>query len=140
MTDGLARVPGKNIILVADDEGTIVRMATTILSGAGYRAIVVSNGVEGVEQYRRFHEEICLVLTDVVMPGGGGLEMAQKILEFDPAAKILFMSGYSDALLEVQAQKKFPLIRKPFLPADLLRKINEVVGPADDLGAGAGAV
>ena len=59
--------------------------------------------------------------------------MAQKILEFDPKAKILFMSGYSDAALEVQARKKFPFIRKPFLPADLIRKISEVLGPAGDV-------
>ena len=60
------------------------------------------------------------------MPDGGGIEMAQKIREFDPDAKILFMSGYSDAALEVQARTNSPFIRKPFLPADLIRKINDV--------------
>src|SRR4051812_38890492 len=99
---------GKNLVLVADDEGSIVRMATTILSGAGFRAAVVSGGNEGIRAYRELHKEICLVLTDVVMPDGGGLEMAQNILEFDPKAKILFMSAYSDAALEVKAQQRFP--------------------------------
>ena len=65
------------------------------------------------------------MLTDVVMPGGGGIDMALKIREIDPGAKILFMSGYSDAALEVQARTNYPFIRKPFLPADLIRKINE---------------
>src|SRR5690242_19998715 len=107
---------GKNLVLVADDEGTIVRMATAILSGAGFRAVVVSSGNQGFKTYCEFQNEICLVLTDVVMPDGGGLEMARDILEFDPQAKILFMSGYSDAALEVRARQKFPFIRKPFLP------------------------
>src|SRR4051812_48857048 len=104
MPDGPLTPLAKKLVLVADDEDAIVRMATTILSGAGYRAIVVRNGVEGLQKYRESRDQICLVLTDVVMPGGGGLEMAQQILEFDPTAKILLMSGYSDALLEVQAR------------------------------------
>jgi two-component system cell cycle sensor histidine kinase/response regulator CckA len=130
---------GKNLVLVADDEGTIVRMATTILSAAGFRAVVVSSGNEGFRAYREFQDQICLVLTDVVMPDGGGLEMAKRILEFDPKAKILFMSGYSDAALEVEARKKFRFIRKPFLPADLLRKIAELLG-SEKLDADAHAV
>lgn len=126
---------GPNLVLVADDEGTILRMATTILSGAGFRAVVAADGPAGVELYREMRDEICLVLSDVVMPGGDGLDMAQAILEIDPAAKILFMSGYSDAALEVQARKTFPFIRKPFLPSDLIRKISEVLGRDENAGA-----
>ena len=131
---------GKNLVLVADDEGTIVRMATTILSGAGFRAVVVSGGNEGLRTYRDRQQEICLVLSDVVMPNGGGQEMVQKILEFDPKAKILLMSGYSDASLEVEARKKFPFIRKPFLPDDLMRKIREVLAAGDTQDADATSV
>ena len=71
------------------------------------------------------------------MPDGGGIEMALKIREFDPDVKILFMSGYSDAALEVQARTNYPFIRKPFLPADLIRKINEVLGTSGTASAGA---
>ena len=79
---------GKNLVLVADDEGAIVRMATTILSGAGFRAVSGERRERGVwRSYRELQNEICLVLTDVVMPDGGGLEMAQKILELDPESK-----------------------------------------------------
>jgi len=131
---------GKNLVMVADDEGSIARMVTTILSGAGFRAVVVRNGNEGVRTYRELQQEICLVLSDVVMPNGGGLEMAQRILEFDPKAKILFMSGYSDAALEVKAQKKFPFIRKPFLPDDLVRKIREVLDAGNKIDADVRAV
>jgi len=128
----------KKMVLVVDDEEVIVRMATTILSAGGYRAAVADNGVEGLRQYREHRDEIVLVLTDIVMPESGGLEMAQKIREIDPAVKILFMSGYSNALQEVRARRKFPFIRKPFLPADLLRKITEVMNDNEDFGAGAG--
>jgi FixJ family two-component response regulator len=117
---------GKNLILVADDENIILRMATTILSNAGFRAIVVTDGIEGVRTFRE-------------LPGGGGLEMAQAILEVDPNAKIIFMSGYSDAALEVQARTRFPFIRKPFLSTDLLSKIEETLRGPDDRSATAGS-
>jgi DNA-binding NtrC family response regulator len=130
---------GKNLILVADDENIILRMATTILSNAGFRAIVVTDGIEGVRTFRELRDQICLVLTDVIMPGGGGLEMAQAILEVDPNAKIIFMSGYSDAALEVQARTRFPFIRKPFLSTDLLSKIEETLRGPDDRSATAGS-
>ena len=131
---------GKNLVMVADDEGAIARMVTTILSGAGFRAAVVKSGNEGVRVYRELQQDICLVLSDVVMPDGGGLEMAQQILEIDPKAKILLMSGYSDAALEVKAQKKFPFIRKPFLPDDLVRKIREVLDAGNKIDADVRAV
>ena len=56
-----------------------------------------------------------------------GLEMAAKIREQDPDAKILFMSGYPDAVLEQQARKTSPVIRKPFLQADLIEKIRSIL-------------
>jgi two-component system, cell cycle sensor histidine kinase and response regulator CckA len=128
MTDGSRPSPDRNLVLVVDDEDAIVRMATTILSAAGFQAVVANSGTEGARRYLESRERIRLVLTDVVMPGGGGLEMAAEILKHDPTAKILLMSGYSDAQLELQAHQKFPFIRKPFLPSDLMRRISEVAG------------
>jgi CheY-like chemotaxis protein len=55
------------------------------------------------------------------MPIMDGLRMVEKILELEPEMKTLFMTGYSDAQLEVLARTRFPLIRKPFLPPHLER-------------------
>jgi two-component system, cell cycle sensor histidine kinase and response regulator CckA len=128
----------KNLVLIVDDEAMILRMASTIVANAGYRAVVASDGASGLDIFREFHDQICLVLTDVVMPNQSGLEMAELILEIEPHARIVFMSGYSDAALEVQARTKFPFIRKPFLASDLLRKIQETLGASGDRGALAG--
>jgi two-component system cell cycle sensor histidine kinase/response regulator CckA len=125
------------MILIAEDEPMVVRVITMAVSNAGFRVCVVNDGVAGFEEFRHFGDEICLVLTDVVMPDGGGIEMALKIREIDPDVKILFMSGYSDAVLEVQARTNYPFIRKPFLPADLIRKINDVLGISGTATAGA---
>lgn len=105
-------------------------MATAAVGTAGYRVIVAGDGTAAWEEWLTHREEICLVLSDVVMPEMDGLALAEKILEADPAAKILMMSGYSDAALEVRARKTLPFIRKPFLTGDLLRKIGSMTDGA----------
>jgi FixJ family two-component response regulator len=75
------------------------------------------------------------VLTDIVMPSLHGIDMAEKILAIDPAVKILVMSGYSDRLLEVQARRKFPFIRKPFINAVLIEKIQSLIQLSDAAGS-----
>lgn len=113
---------------MVDDEPTVVRMATTALALGGYRAVVAENGVAGYECYVAMPGDVALVLADVIMPIMSGIEMSEKIVESHPAAKILLMSGYSDDVIDVQARQRFPFIRKPFLPADLIRKIERLIG------------
>jgi two-component system cell cycle sensor histidine kinase/response regulator CckA len=125
------RLSPKNIILVVEDEPIIVRMATVALSTVGFRAAVAENGVAGLECYVAMKDEICLVLSDIMMPISTGVELADKIREREPDAKILLMSGYSDNELVKDAQNRYPFIRKPFLPDELIRKIRFVLGPDD---------
>ena len=120
-------------ILIVDDEPGVLRVASAAISTVGYRAIVAENGARGWEEWQAHRDEICLVLSDVMMPEMDGLALAEKILEADPEAKILMMSGYSDAALEVRARKRLPFIRKPFLTGDLLRKIGSMAGGAQNL-------
>jgi len=72
-----------------------------------------------------------MILSDIMMPISTGVEMADKIREMEPGAKILLMSGYSDNELVKEAQNRYPFIRKPFLPDELIRKIRFVLGPDD---------
>jgi len=117
----------RGVALIDDDEKMILRLATTVLASAGFRPVVAENGVTGFETYVNLRDQIAFVLADVVMPGGSGLDMARRIKEIDSEAKIVIMSGYSDAALEVEARKLFPYLRKPFLREDLLRKVSEVL-------------
>jgi two-component system cell cycle sensor histidine kinase/response regulator CckA len=133
MTDPVAS--RKNIVLVVDDEQIILRLATTAIAEAGFRAAVAENGVAGLECYLKLKDEICLVLADVLMPWVDGIEMAERILEIEPNAKIVLMSGYSDAVLQTQKRNPaLPFIRKPFLSADLVQKIRSVIGAAAAAG------
>ena len=93
------------------------------LSMAGFRAAVAENGQAGLEMFDALRDEVCLVLSDVMMPVCNGVEMADRIRELDTGIPILLMSGYSDHALVRDAQVRYPVVRKPFLPADLVRRI-----------------
>jgi DNA-binding response OmpR family regulator len=120
----------KNIVLVVDDEPMILRTASAALAGIGLRVIVAEDGQAGWESFTKFQDEICLVLTDIVMPVVNGLELAERIREMRPEMKILLMSGYSDKALEIEGRLNFAFIRKPFLPTDLVRRISGMLGRA----------
>lgn len=122
----------KDLILCVDDEAIVLRSCSIAVAQAGYRVAVAENGAAGLEAFMRLRDDVCLVLADVVMPGKiNGIEMAVKILAIAPDMKILVMSGYSDEILEVEGHSRLPLIRKPFLPDALMRKIRLVLGTPD---------
>jgi two-component system, cell cycle sensor histidine kinase and response regulator CckA len=120
----------QGVVLVIDDEQIVLRMATSALASAGFRAVVAENGAAGLEAFMQHQDEICLVLADVVMPFLGGLELARRILAIRPGTGILLMSGYSDQVIQVGHQ--FPLIRKPFLPDRLISEIRQILRQAKD--------
>ena len=120
----------KNIVLVVDDEPMILRTASAAVAGIGLRVIVAEDGQVGWESFTKLQDEICLVLTDIVMPVVNGLELAERIREMRPDMKILLMSGYSDKALEIEGRLNFAFIRKPFLPTDLVRHISGMLGRA----------
>jgi DNA-binding NtrC family response regulator len=124
-------VPPKNIVLVVEDEPLVIRVVTVALSLVGFRAAVAENGVSGLETFASMRNEICLVLSDVRMPISSGVEMADKICELAPGARILLMSGYSDDELVREAQRRYAFIRKPFLADELIRKIRFTLGKDD---------
>jgi DNA-binding NtrC family response regulator len=117
------------LILVVDDEPTVLRSVTTALAMDGFRVMVAENGVAGLEAFMIAPDDVILVLTDIVMPAMNGLEMAEKIRAIRPHARILLMTGYSDAVLLTLSEPSLPLIRKPFLPDDLLRAVHRVLEP-----------
>ena len=86
-----------------------------------------ANGLSdaALEVCRRAAPEIDLVLTDVVMPGMGGRELAQQVAERWPEMKVLFMTGYTEdsVVRRTVAEGAIPLVQKPFTPAALLDKV-----------------
>jgi len=121
--------PRGDLILVVDDEPIVLRSVTAALAMAGYRVMVAENGVAGLDAFMSAPYEINLVLADVVMPFMSGTELAERIREIRPSAKIILMSGYSEAVILRKNGVKLPLLRKPFLPEDLVRVIRANLNP-----------
>jgi two-component system cell cycle sensor histidine kinase/response regulator CckA len=93
--------------------------------------LVAENSAAGLEVFMEFKDEICLVLSDIVMPAVNGIEMAERILQIEPQAKILVMSGYSNDVIELQGRNRFPFIRKPFMYSMLIEKMQSVMCASD---------
>jgi DNA-binding response OmpR family regulator len=122
--------------LVVEDESIVVRMITMALSMAGFRASVAENGDKGYDQFLAHRDEICMVLADVMMPVRNGLEMADRIRGLAPDLPILLLTGYSDHALVSEAQTRYTVIRKPFLPTDLIARVQAALDKASQKGAG----
>jgi two-component system cell cycle sensor histidine kinase/response regulator CckA len=126
---GYPEIMRKDIVLCVDDEPIVLRACTIAVAHAGFRAVIAENGAAGLETFLALQDEICLVLSDIIMPAVSGIQMADSILQIAPATKILLMSGYSDEVLERQGRIRFPFIRKPFIYTVLLDKIRSLIDP-----------
>ncbi|HEU5049920.1 MAG TPA: response regulator [Gemmatimonadales bacterium] len=116
-------------ILVVEDEPVVRRLARMALEEVGYAVIEAADGGEALEALRRADGTVQLVLSDVVMPGMGGQELAQVLRADRPELPLLFMSGYQGedvtdrGLLEPGAA----FIQKPFAPEELTRRVRALL-------------
>lgn len=122
----------KNIVLCVDDEPIVLRACSTALAMAGFRPVVAENGAAGLEVFSNLRAEICLTLADVIMPGLNGIALAECILEMEPHAKILLMSGYGDTVIGSQGANALPVIRKPFIHSLLIGRIRSILEAAGE--------
>jgi two-component system, cell cycle sensor histidine kinase and response regulator CckA len=120
---------GTETILIVEDEEAVCTLVKKILLSAGYQVLTAINGGEALMLLERRREPVHLLLTDVVMPGMSGRELADRLLKIHPEMKVLFMSGYTDdaivhhGVLDSDAQ----FIGKPFAMTTVQRKVREVL-------------
>jgi len=115
---------GQTILLVEDDED--VRMAVSdMLKIAGYTVQEACDGMEALQSLQTISPPPSLVLTDVMMPRMTGPQLAKQIYALMPAVQILYMSGYTDSILEPVGGRPLAFIRKPFTAKELTRKVSE---------------
>lgn len=122
---------GETVLLVDDEDGVRLVVQAT-LRRHGYHVLTARDGAEAWALFRARVSEIDVVVTDVVMPGMGGRELAERVRTLRPKVPILFLSGYADDTLVRHGVEEgdAALLQKPFLGSVLARKLREFLDEA----------
>jgi two-component system, cell cycle sensor histidine kinase and response regulator CckA len=120
---------GSEVVLLVEDEAGVRELAREYLEMSGYTVIVAPDGHTALELAGMHSGPIHLLMTDMVMPGIGGRELAERVLAVRPDIKILYMSGYTDQAVVHQGilGSDAPLLQKPFTLAALTTKLREIL-------------
>ena len=119
------------IVLVAEDDADVRSLTVDVLREAGYTILEASDGVGALALAARHRGPIHLLLSDIVMPGMNGWQLARRLISHRPETRTLFVTGYA-ALNERDRWSGGPVLLKPFTPDVLLRRVREVLdAPAD---------
>jgi CheY-like chemotaxis protein len=121
--------PGSETILLVEDEANLRYLARQYLEKQGYKVIEAADGAVAMQIAVAHEKVIHLLLTDVIMPGMNGRELAQRISEIRPNVKILYMSGYTENVIghNGMLDAGIRLLQKPFNLRDLKSKVREVL-------------
>jgi CheY-like chemotaxis protein len=120
---------GTETILLVEDDGTVRLLASKLLASLGYTTLVASSGEEAVELAAHVAQPIDLVLTDMVMPGMGGLQVAAALSEMLPAVPVIYMSGFSAELGMGQRTlaEGMAFLQKPFTISTLAHAVRQAL-------------
>jgi PAS domain S-box-containing protein len=127
--DSVAAEPGTETILLVEDEANLRYLARQFLEKQGYRVIEAADGIVAVQIAVAHSGVIHLLLTDVIMPGMNGRELAQRMAEIRPNTKVLYMSGYTENVIGHNGtlDAGIRLLQKPFTLRDLKSRVREVL-------------
>jgi signal transduction histidine kinase/ActR/RegA family two-component response regulator len=127
------RPGGRQRILLVEDEAAVRSVTRDILQALGFRVTVADGGVAALQLIDADRPRIDLLLTDVIMPGGSGREIARQVRERYPGLPVVYMSGYTDDVLAEHELlgKGAPVLEKPFSAEALLRAIQTALADAD---------
>ena len=120
---------GRETVLLVEDEASVRGITRTMLELHGYRVLEAGSGEEALQICKRQEGPVQLLLTDVVMPGMSGPEVAQRLTRLRPEMKVLYMSGYTDdaILRHGVLELSTAFVQKPFTADTLRWKVREVL-------------
>ncbi len=120
---------GTETVLMAEDDEMVRMLTREVLEAYGYNVLEAANGDSAVLICALYVEPIHLLISDVIMPGMTGTELADRLAEVRPKMKVLYMSGYTDNSVVHRRllNKTASFLQKPFTPKSLARKVREVL-------------
>ncbi|PYO12028.1 MAG: hypothetical protein DMD31_17500, partial [Gemmatimonadetes bacterium] len=122
-------VEGTETILLAEDDEMLRPLAKSVLERLGYTVLEAKDGDRALAVAGTHSGPVHLLVSDVVMPGGSGRDLARRLVAARPETKVLYVSGYTDDAIVQHGMLESGLhfLQKPFTPAVLARKIREVL-------------
>jgi PAS domain S-box-containing protein len=122
-------VTGHETILVVEDDDAVRDLVGKTLEGLGYNVLAVSGGNAALKQSAKFKGEIDLLISDLVMPGMSGRDVARRLARKCPRLKVLYISGYADERIvqEASAEPRASLLAKPFSPGELEQAVRRAL-------------
>ena len=121
------RPHGHETLLIVEDEAAVRNLVASALRNDGYTMLLASSAEDALVVAESRRGPIDLLLTDAIMPGKSGMELAAIMVERYAGLRVIIMSGYTDETLPVDAGERVTLLQKPFTPRELRRRIRETL-------------
>ncbi len=120
---------GCETVLLVEDEESVRELVRVTLTSRGYKVLEAENGEAGLQIAEAFQGHIDILITDVVMPGIGGRELARKLLALRPDMSVLYLSGYTEDAVVTHdpLAPATAFLQKPFMLQNLAKKVREVL-------------
>jgi len=125
----LGRMMGSETVLIAEDDPNVLNLISESLIAHGFNVVPAGNGELALEKLQHGDQPVDVLITDVVMPGISGRALALRAAESIPNLKVLFMSGYTEEVIQHHgiSSSNVAFLQKPFAPGDLVRKVRHLL-------------
>ena len=122
----------KKTILVVDDEPEVRKLVSAMVGQSGYSVMTADSGEHALTLYKNHKGQIDLLITDVIAPGMSGPMLADKLAEFQPDLKVLYISGYDNThvVQKYVVEKGHALLTKPFTLEEMQNKVRQILAPS----------
>ena len=133
---GIDGIPhGNETVLLVEDDDAVRIFASQVLQACGYTVLKAAGGQEAIQLIKTHSGQVQILVSDVVMPGLCGREVAEQVRALEPAIKVLFLSGYTDdaVIRHGIRASEVAFLQKPFTPSELAVKVRKVLDRQDPL-------